>query len=117
MRINLGREIRFFVIVYNPRNNATSAANMVPIASHFDRARVTKEVQASRRRKGKREYLNDVKTREMMRELNEYFDSKIEVPLIRYGKRQRIETLINEETLLLAKYIRKESNNWITRIN
>lgn len=32
----------------------------------------------------------------MMRDLNDYFDSKIEVPLIRYGKRQRIETLINE---------------------
>ena len=45
-----------------------------------------------------------------------YFDTKIEVPLIRYGKRQRIETLINEETLLLAKYLRKENDEWIPRI-
>ena len=37
-----------------------------------------------------------------MRELNDYFDTKIEVPLVRYGKRQRIETFINEEALLLA---------------
>jgi len=77
---------------------------------------VRKEVQASRKRKGHREYLNDAKTKEMMRELNDYFDSKIEIPLIRYGKRQRIETLINEESLLLAKYIRKESIGRIPRI-
>jgi uncharacterized protein (DUF2384 family) len=43
-----------------------------------------------------------------MRELKDYFEKKIEVPLIRYGKKQRIETLINEEALLLAKYIRNE---------
>lgn len=42
--------------------------------------------------------------------------AKIEIPLIRHGKRQRIETLINEEALLLAKYIRKESSDWIPRI-
>ncbi len=77
---------------------------------------ITKIVQASRKRKGKREYLNDTKTKEMMRELNDYFDTKIEVPLIRYGKRQRIETLINEEALLLAKYIRNESKEWIPRV-
>ena len=51
-----------------------------------------------------------------MRELNDYFDTKIELPLIRYGKRQRIETLINEEALLLAKYIRNEKEAWILRI-
>jgi hypothetical protein len=43
-------------------------------------------------------------------------DSKIEVPLIRYGKRQRIETLINEEALLLAKYLRNEIIYWDPRI-
>ena len=39
----------------------------------------------------------------MLRELNDYFDSKIELPLIRYGERQRIENLLNEETLLRAR--------------
>ena len=77
---------------------------------------ITKDVQASRRRKGKREYLNDSKTRDMMRALQEYFETKIEVPLIRHGKRQRIETLINEEALLLAKYVRKENDEWKPRI-
>jgi hypothetical protein len=75
----------------------------------------TKEVQASLKQKGRQEYLNDAKTKEMMRELNDYFTTKIEIPLIRYGKRQRIETLINEETLLLAKYIRNEENDWNPR--
>ena len=51
-----------------------------------------------------------------MRQLNDYFDTKIEVPLIRQGKRQRIETLMNEEALILAKYIRNESKNWVPRI-
>ncbi|MFC1804036.1 hypothetical protein ACFL0D_08770 [Thermoproteota archaeon] len=51
----------------------------------------------------------------MMKELQEYLDSKIEVPLIRHGKRQRIETLINEEALLFAKYLRDEVKNWIPR--
>ena len=74
-----------------------------------------KEVQASKSRKGKREYLNDVKTKEMMRELQDYFEAKIELPLIRHGKRQRIETLINEEALLLAKFIRNEKKEWLPR--
>jgi hypothetical protein len=52
----------------------------------------------------------------MMKNLNDYFDTKIDLPLIRHGKRQRIETLINEEALLLAKYIRNEKNDWIPRI-
>jgi len=76
----------------------------------------TKTVEASKSRKGKREYLNDAKTKDMIRELNDYFDTKIELPLIRYGKRQRIETLINEESLLLAKYLRDESDTWVPRI-
>lgn len=76
---------------------------------------MTKTVEASKSRKGKREYLKDAKTREMLRGLQDYFDNKIEVPLIRYGKRQRIETLINEEALLLAKYIRNEKREWRPR--
>ena len=53
----------------------------------------------------------------MMKELQNYFESKVDIPLIRHGKRQRIETLINEEALLLAKYLRDERKNWIPRIN
>ena len=70
----------------------------------------------SRKRTGKREYLNDAETRRMMRELDEYLASTVEIPLIRHSKKQRLETLINEEALLLAKYVRGENENWIPRI-
>ena len=71
----------------------------------------------SKKRKGIREYLNDAETRRMMRELNGYFESKVDIPLIRHGKRQRIETLINEEALLLAKFLRDERKTWIPRLS
>jgi len=51
-----------------------------------------------------------------LKELEKYFESKVEIPLIRHGKNQRIETLINEEALLLAKYLRGEITNWNPRI-
>lgn len=65
---------------------------------------------------GKRQYLNDLKTRDFMRRLNLYFERTVEVPRIRIGKRQTVETLINEEALLLAKYLRDERKTWIPRI-
>ena len=75
-----------------------------------------KSEAVSKKRMGKREYLNDAETRRMMGELGDYFESKVDIPLIRHGKRQRIETLINEEALLLAKYIRGEVKTWIPRV-
>lgn len=75
-----------------------------------------KSESMSRKRKGKREYLNDKETRRLMKELERYFESRVEIPLIRYGKKQKIETLINEEALLFAKYLRNEKNDWIPRI-
>ena len=75
-----------------------------------------KSESVSRKRKGKREYLNDAETKRMMRELERYFESKVEIPLIRHGKKQRIETLINEEALLFAKYLRSERDHWIPRV-
>jgi hypothetical protein len=42
---------------------------------------------------------------------------KVKIATLRArGKQQRFETLINEETLLLAKYIRKEKETWVPRI-
>ena len=52
----------------------------------------------------------------VMGELDDFFMSKVDIPLIRHGKRQRIETLINEEALLLAKYLRDERKEWTPRI-
>ena len=52
----------------------------------------------------------------MMKELERYFESKVEIPLIRHGNTQRIETLITEEASLLAKYLRNENTTWNARI-
>jgi CRISPR-associated endonuclease Cas1 len=43
------------------------------------------------------------KRRGMMKELERHFESKVDIPLIRVGKRQKIETLINEEALSRAR--------------
>jgi hypothetical protein len=70
----------------------------------------------STNRKGKREYLNDSLTHGLMKSLNEYFKTKVEIPRIRMGNTQEIETLISEEALLLAQYLRNEKENWIPRL-
>ncbi len=75
-----------------------------------------KTERLSRKRKGKREYLNDLQARNLMKQLYNYFEAKVEIPRIRVGKRQTIETLINEEALLLAKYLRDERETWAPRI-
>ena len=51
-----------------------------------------------------------------MKQLNAFFESMVEVSRIRVGKRQSIETLINEEALLFAKYLRHEIETWKPRI-
>jgi hypothetical protein len=51
-----------------------------------------------------------------MKRLNEFFESEVEIPRIRVGKKQTIETHINEETLLFAKYLRDEKLIWVPRM-
>jgi CRISPR/Cas system-associated endonuclease Cas1 len=70
----------------------------------------------SAKRKGKREYLDDSLTRILIKDLNEYFQNKVEIPRIKVGKRQEIETLINEEAMLLGMYLRNEERDWTPRI-
>ena len=45
----------------------------------------------------------------MMKELSNFFESEVDFPRIRVGKKQTVETFINEETLLLARYLRQET--------
>ena len=40
----------------------------------------------------------------------------VEIPRTKVGKKQETETLISEEALLFAKYLRNERNAWIPRI-
>lgn len=75
-----------------------------------------KTERLSRIKKGKREYLNDSKTSDLMRKSNLFFESKVEIPRIKHGQRQTLETLINEEALIFAKYLRGERETWAPRI-
>jgi CRISPR-associated protein Cas1 len=70
----------------------------------------------STKRKGKREYLNDSQTHDFVKALNMYFQSKVQIPRIRMGAKQELETLINEEASLFAMYLRSDRQTWIPRI-
>jgi CRISPR-associated protein Cas1 len=70
----------------------------------------------SAKKKGKREYLNDVGTKDFTARLNDYFETTVEIPRMKVGERQTIETLINEEALLFAKHLRNEIGIWSPRI-
>jgi CRISPR-associated protein Cas1 len=77
---------------------------------------VMKHEDYSSNRKGEREYLNKTLAKDMMGKLNSFFESTVEIPRVRHGKKQTIETLINEEALLLAQYLRSETQSWKPRV-
>jgi len=77
---------------------------------------IVKSEDLSTKRKGKREYLNDIQTHNFVISLNRYFENKVDVPRVRIGEQQEIETLINEEALLFAQYLRNEKDSWNPRI-
>ena len=62
---------------------------------------ISKTESATRKRKGKREYLNDLEIKELLRKLNEFFETKLEIPRIKICEKQIIETLSNEEDYYL----------------
>jgi CRISPR/Cas system-associated endonuclease Cas1 len=77
---------------------------------------ILKKEDFSSKRKGKREYLSDSKTGDFMKGLNEYFQTEVKIPRYRMGKKQELETLINEEAMLFAKFLRNEKQTWVPRI-
>jgi hypothetical protein len=48
--------------------------------------------------------------------LNSFFDDEVEIARIKHGKKQTVDTLISEEALLLAKFLRNEKKEWNPRI-
>ena len=76
-----------------------------------------KNESASHGKKGKREYLTDSETKILLDELDRFFETRVKVKRIRNGEHQTLETLINEESLLFAKYLREESKTWNPRIS
>ena len=65
---------------------------------------------------GKRIHLCEYETNELAEGLNNLFESVIEIPRIKHGNKQTLDTLINEEALLLAIYLRNERKEWKPRI-
>ena len=51
-----------------------------------------------------------------MTALESSFETEVEIPRINQRKKQIIDTLINEEALLFAKYLRTEKREWNPRI-
>jgi hypothetical protein len=45
-----------------------------------------------------------------------HFESSVEIPRIKHGKRQTLDTLVSEEALLLAKFLRNEGKEWNPRL-
>jgi hypothetical protein len=64
---------------------------------------------------GKKIHLCEYETNELAEDLGKLFERTIEIPRIKVGKRQTFETLINEEALLFAKYLRDERKDWTPR--
>jgi CRISPR-associated protein Cas1 len=64
---------------------------------------------------GKKIHLCEFKTDDLAEGLNNLFNKMVEIPRIKHGKQQTIDTLISEEALLFAKYLRNERQNWNPR--
>lgn len=48
--------------------------------------------------------------------LDDFFESTVKVSRLKYGDKQSINSLINEEITLLGKYLRDEKKKWHPRI-
>jgi hypothetical protein len=64
---------------------------------------------------GKKIHLSEYKTDDLAEGLNNLFNKMVEIPRIRHGYKQTIDTLISEEALLFAKYLRNERKDWNPR--
>jgi len=64
----------------------------------------------------KRFVLTDYETHGLTEDLFMFFERMVNVPRIMHGNRQSIDTLISEEALLLAKYLRNEKQTWNPRV-
>ncbi len=65
---------------------------------------------------GKRIHLCEYEFDSLAEGLNSLFETEVNIPRIRYGKKQTLDTLINEEALVLAKFLRNERKEWNPRL-
>jgi CRISPR/Cas system-associated endonuclease Cas1 len=63
-----------------------------------------------------RQYLRDDLQKAYWKSLDNLFLTKLKIARMRRGKTQTLSTLINEEALLFAQYLRNEKQTWVPRI-
>jgi len=67
--------------------------------------------------RGRRIFLRDIETHGLFENLEVFFDKRIvEIPRIKVGKKQTVQTLLNEEAQLFAMYLRGERSAWVPRL-
>jgi hypothetical protein len=66
---------------------------------------------------GKKIHLKEYEVDSLAEDLNACFDRMVNVKRIKVGNRQTIDTLISEEALLFAEYLRNERKYWEPRIS
>lgn len=67
-------------------------------------------------RMGKRIHLCEFEADSLAEDLNLLFERTVQIPRMRHGSKQTINTLIGEEAYLSAKFLRDEKSNWHPRI-
>jgi CRISPR/Cas system-associated endonuclease Cas1 len=67
-------------------------------------------------RRGKKVFLNKQRNKDFLRKLEDYFQGYVLIHRVRMGKKQRLNNLISEEALQLARFLRCEIEEWIPRI-
>ena len=67
-------------------------------------------------KKGKRMFLTRPSLNELLNGLHDYFRSQVIVPRRNRGSKQEFESLINEEAMILAKFLRGERDIWNPRL-
>ena len=77
---------------------------------------VLKNEDYSVNKKGKREYLKHQENEVFIKELDKHFTSFVNISRIKVGEKQEIETLMNEEAFLFAKFLKRERPAWVPRI-
>ena len=77
---------------------------------------ILKEESMSRTRKGKRQYPKEEMQEDFFEGLGLYFEKELDIPRVNVGKRQEFESLISEEALQLARFLRTEVFSWTPRI-
>lgn len=77
---------------------------------------VLKEEYFSSNRRCKRYYLKEEKNTELTKSLNALFSTTVEVPRVKVGRRQQLESLFSEEAMQFSKYLRQEISIWEPRV-